>query len=139
MAQWQPYVFSGGVLMLTLAMLLAGRLGVPRRVADLELRRRAGRRRPVRHRSLPGDDGLLVSVGAVLAVIGGIMFVWVMVMTLLRGEKTERPDEGLLYAFGTPERERVAAPRSLAVRPSGCRLPRRPRSHSSRRGAGSSA
>jgi heme/copper-type cytochrome/quinol oxidase subunit 1 len=45
---------------------------------------------------------LLVSIGAIFAVTGGIMFVWVMVMTLLRGEKTERPDEGLLYAFGTP-------------------------------------
>lgn len=108
MARLQPYVFSGGVLLLTLAMMLAGRLGVPRRVADLG------------YEAAPiGVDQFstgafptmmaLVSLGAVLAVIGGIMFVWIMVATLLRGERTDRPDEGLLYAFGTRERERVAA------------------------------
>ncbi len=107
MARWQPWVFSGGVLVLTLGMLLAGRLGVPRRVADLSY-----------EGALVGVDQFasapfplimgLVSVGAVFAVIGGIMFVWIMVATLL-GEKTERPDRGLVYAFGTPERERRAA------------------------------
>jgi cytochrome c oxidase subunit I len=108
MARWQPWVFSTGVLLLTLAMLLAGRLGVPRRVADLEY-----------SQAQVGVDlfaagpyptiMLLVSVGAVFAVIGGIMFVWVMVMTLLRGERTERPDQGLMFAFGAPERDRRAA------------------------------
>jgi hypothetical protein len=27
----------------------------------------------------------------------------------LRGERTDRPDQGILYRFGVPERERVAA------------------------------
>ena len=108
MAKWQPWVFSSGVLLLTLAMLLAGRLGVPRRVADLSYADAPIGVDIYGAAPYPGIM-LLVSVGATFAVIGGIMFVWVMVMTLLRGEKTERPDEGLLYAFGTPERERVAA------------------------------
>lgn len=107
-ARWQPWVFANGVLVLTLAMLLAGRLGFPRRVADQSY---SGAQIGVdlfANAPYPAIM-LLVSIGAILAVIGGVMFVWVMVMTLLRGERTQRPDEGLLYAFGTPERERRAA------------------------------
>jgi cytochrome c oxidase subunit I len=108
MARWQPWVFSSGVLLLTLAMLLAGRLGVPRRVADLEY---ADAQVGVDLFSAAPYPGimLLVSIGAVFAVTGGIMFVWVMVMTLLKGERSERPDEGLMFAFGAPERARRAA------------------------------
>lgn len=108
MAQWQPYVFSGGVLLLTLSMMLAGRLGVPRRVADLSYDAAPIGVEQFSNAPFPAIMGL-VSIGAILAVTGGIMFVWIMVATLLRGERTERPDEGLLYAFGTQERERVAA------------------------------
>jgi cytochrome c oxidase subunit I len=108
MAQWQPWVFSSGVLLLTLAMLLAGRLGVPRRVADLDYSQAPVGVDLFSAAPYPGIM-LVVSVGAVFAVIGGIMFVWIMVMTLLRGERTDRPDQGILYRFGVPERERVAA------------------------------
>lgn len=108
MAQWQPWVFSSGVLLLTLSMLLAGRLGVPRRVADLEYTGAPVGVDLFGAAPYPGIM-LLVSIGAIFAVIGGIMFVWVMVMTLLKGERTDRPDTGLLFQFGTPERERVAA------------------------------
>jgi cytochrome c oxidase subunit I len=108
MAKWQPYVFSGGVLLLTLAMMVAGRLGVPRRVADLSYADAQVGVDQFTTGPFPIMMGL-VSVGAVLAVIGGVMFVWVMVATLLRGERTDRPDAGLVYAFGAPERERVAA------------------------------
>jgi cytochrome c oxidase subunit I len=107
-AQWQPWVFSSGVLLLTLSMLLAGRLGVPRRVADLEYTDAQVGVDLFAAAPFPGIM-LVVSIGAIFAVIGGIMFVWVMVMTLLTGEKTDRPDQGLLYQFGVPERERVAA------------------------------
>ena len=108
MAQWQPYVFASGVAVLTLAMLWAGRLGVPRRVADLEY---ADAQLDVTLFETGATPAImaLVSFGALLAVIGGVMFVWVMVATLLKGEHTERPDEGLYYAFGTQERERREA------------------------------
>lgn len=108
MAKWQPYVFSGGVLVLTLAMMLAGRLGVPRRVADLGYENAQVGVDQFSSGAFPAMMGL-VSIGAVLAVTGGIMFVWIMVATLLRGEKTDRPDQGLVYAFGTPGREQMAA------------------------------
>ncbi len=106
-ARWQPYVFGGGVAVLTLGMLLAGQLGVPRRVADLE------------YAAAPiGVDlwaagpaplvMLAVSIGAVIAVTGGIMFLYVIGMTLLKGERSETPDEGLRIAFGP--RARLRAP-----------------------------
>jgi cytochrome c oxidase subunit I len=108
LAQWQPWVFSTGVLLLSLAMLLAGRLGVPRRVADLDYQDAQVGVDLFGAAPYPSVM-LLVSIGAVFAVIGGIMFVWIMVMTLLKGERTDRPDQGVLYQFGTPERERIAA------------------------------
>jgi cytochrome c oxidase subunit I len=114
LARWQPYVFASGVAILTLAMLLAGRMGVPRRVADLSY----------------GDAQLgitlfeagatpavmaLVSLGAVIAVTGGVMFVGVMVATLFFGERTERPDAGLSFAFGPTAPVGAQAPGATAV------------------------
>lgn len=108
MAKWQPWVFANGVLLLTLAMMLAGRLGVPRRVADLDYEAAQVGVDLFASGPYPGIM-VLVSIGAVFAVTGGIMFVWVMASTLLRGERTERPDGGLVYAIGVPEQERLAA------------------------------
>ncbi|MEX2486345.1 MAG: cbb3-type cytochrome c oxidase subunit I [Nitriliruptoraceae bacterium] len=99
MARWQPYVFGGGLAILTLGMLFAGQRGVPRRVADLEYSAA-----PIGV-DLFGAEGMipsvmaLVSVGAVIAVTGGIMYVWNMVATLLWGERTARGDEGLDIVF----------------------------------------
>jgi cytochrome c oxidase subunit I len=113
MAKWQPYVFGGGVAILTLAMLLAGQMGVPRRVADLE------------YSGSPLNVDLwasgptpmvmmLVSLGAVLAVIGGIMFVYIIAMTMIKGERSDTPDEGLRIAFGPRARMRAAAGEGVA-------------------------
>jgi cytochrome c oxidase subunit I len=114
MAQWQPYVFGGGVAILTLAMLQAGRLGVPRRVADLDY---SGAQLGVTLFQTGPTPAvmLLVSLGAVIAVTGGIMFVWVMVATLLKGERTDRPDQGLGFAIGAPARERHEELRRMAT------------------------
>jgi cytochrome c oxidase subunit I len=108
MAKAQPYVFSGGVALLTVAMMAAGRLGVPRRVSDLDYRDAEIAVDQFATGPYPAMMGL-VSIGAVIAVVGGIMFVWVMVATLLRGERSDRPDQGLVYAFGTAENQRRAA------------------------------
>ena len=105
MAQWQPYVFAAGVMVLSLAMLLAGQMGVPRRVADLSYGEAPLGITMFDTGATPLVMGL-VSVGALLAVIGGVMFVWVMVATLLTGERAERPDAGLAFAFGPAGRER---------------------------------
>ncbi len=106
-ARLQPYVFAGGVAILTLAMLLAGQLGVPRRVADLGYE---GAQLPTDLFSTGPVPVVmfLVSLGAIAAIVGGVMFIWVMVMTLLKGEKTDAPDEGLRFAFGPKARQRDA-------------------------------
>jgi cytochrome c oxidase subunit I len=113
-ARLQPYVFGGGVAVLTLSMLLAGQLGVPRRVADLN------------YEAAPlGVDlwstgptplvMVMISVGAVIAVTGGVMFVYVIAMTMLKGTRSETPDEGLRIAFGPRARMRAAAGEGVAA------------------------
>jgi cytochrome c oxidase subunit I len=98
-ARLQPYVFSAGVLIFSVAMIRAGQLGVPRRVADLGYE---GTTLPVDTFVQPQAElsMLLVSIGAVLAVIGGAMFIYVMVATLLVGKESDRPLGDLVVAFG---------------------------------------
>jgi cytochrome c oxidase subunit I len=98
-ARIQPYVFGAGVGLFSLAMLRAGQLGVPRRVADLGyegtvLEVSSFRETPVEL------SMTLVSIGAVLAAIGGAMFIYVMVATLLFGKRSDRPLGSLALAFG---------------------------------------
>jgi cytochrome c oxidase subunit I len=98
-ARLQPYVFSAGVLIFSLAMLRAGQLGVPRRVADLGYE---GTVLPVDtfQQTQAEVSMLLVTIGALLAVTGGIMFIYVMVATLLVGKDSDRPLGALAMAFG---------------------------------------
>src|SRR5690606_25729977 len=90
MARWQPYVFSLGLLMMAGGMLVGGQIGVPRRVWD------------VTYDLAPLATGVfqtpqvqlslaLLGVGALVAVVGGAMFVAVMVGTLWLGRATDRP------------------------------------------------
>ncbi len=131
MARWQPYVFAGGLAILTLGMLLAGQRGVPRRVADLDY---AGSPITV---DLFGTGGMIpsvmaiVSVGAVLAVIGGAMYVWNMVATLFWGERTERGDEGLSIVFAA--QMAAARPGAPAEATEGLRVPDPTMDHSLQR------
>ncbi len=108
MARWQPYVFAAGVFTFTVAMMFAGQLGVPRRVPELG------------YEAAPlGLDQfvtgpvplimLVVTLGGLVAIVGGIMYVYIMVMTLLKGERTETPDDGLRIAFGPAARMRAPA------------------------------
>ncbi len=98
MARQQPYVFGVGVAVLTLGMLLAGQLGVPRRVADLDYEGAQVGVEMYSAAPIPLVMGL-VSVGAVLAVIGGVQFIWVMAKTLISGQRSDQPDAGLTFAF----------------------------------------
>ena len=108
-ARWQPYVFFVGIALLSFGMMRAGMLGAPRRSADLTYQAT----------TFPIDtfsEGhvsiamLIVLAGALLAVTGGIMFIYVMVSTLLWGEVTDRPDTELVMAFGAQAKERNNAP-----------------------------
>jgi hypothetical protein len=63
---------------------------------------------------------LLVTIGAVLAVIGGIMFIYVMVATLLVGKDSDRPS-ALVLAFG-PQAVGPRVARRRPWRPTGTRV-----------------
>jgi cytochrome c oxidase subunit 1 len=102
MAQWQPYVFGAGMYVLALALMGAGTLGVPRRHWDIGF---AGTAMPYEY---PGAAYLmltLMGISAVLAVVGGGMYIFVTVWSILFGK---RLDQGKRQARPTPLRLPVA-------------------------------
>jgi hypothetical protein len=68
MARWQPWVYGGGQLMHILGLAWSGGYGVQRKVAGAEQVLV----------SLPQKIGMgMMGLGGLIAVIGGVMFVWV--------------------------------------------------------------
>lgn len=86
LARIQPWLFGGGILMVSLGMSFAGSLGVARRVHDIE---NAGIYGPAAHLFLA-----IMGVGAIIAVIGLLIFCLLCVGTLLVGKRNDgRPME----------------------------------------------
>jgi len=86
LAKWQPYLFGLGMYVFALTMMGAGTLGVPRRHWDIGF---AGTALPY---EFPGAAYLmmgLVGISAVLAVLGGGIYILVTVGSLLFGRRTE--------------------------------------------------
>ncbi len=84
LATVQAYLYGFGLLWMILAMSWAGVLGVPRRTAEISYGGDA-----------PGGWNLpmnLVGVGASLAGIAGFLFVLNIVLTLVRGRRTDDPE-----------------------------------------------
>lgn len=94
-ARWQPYVYGGGLLTLIGGLMLSGKLGVARRVWDTSYAAS-----PIAVESYGGLAHLfantVLGLGAIFAVIGGAMFVLVMVATVFFGRRSEKPDVGHL-------------------------------------------
>jgi len=82
LARLQPWLFGGGILLVSFGMSFAGSLGVARRVNDIES---AGIYGPAAHLFLG-----VMGVGAIIAVIGLLLFVALCVGTILFG----RPNVG---------------------------------------------
>lgn len=80
-ARLQPWLFGGGILMVSLGMSFAGSLGVPRRDYDIES---AGVFGPASHLFLG-----IMGVGAVVAVSALLLFCVLCVGTLLFGARNE--------------------------------------------------
>ena len=81
-AQWQPYLFGLGVVGLSLFQMGAGTLGVPRRHWDMTLADAA-----LKH-EFPGAAYMMMGlngISAIIATIGGIMFIVVVVGSILKG------------------------------------------------------
>lgn len=80
-AVWQPYVFGGGMLLVSLGMIVSGLQGVSRRNWDITF---SG--------VVPGTIELslaIFGIGAIIAVIGGIMYVTVVLTSILTGPRLE--------------------------------------------------
>jgi cytochrome c oxidase subunit 1 len=90
-AKWQPYVFGVGMLLTSLGMIASGLQGVARRNWDITF---AG--------VVPGTVEITLAIfgiGAVLAVIGGIMYVTIVLTSILTGPRLEASN--LLLLTGT--------------------------------------
>ncbi len=115
LAQWQPYIFGGGMVLLVLFMLGAGTLGVSRRHWDM------GFTGALLSFEYPGTAYMMMAVagiGGVLGVIGGASYLVVTVGSLLFGEKLEK-SVGFLESFGikplAAELYTVERPEQLAL------------------------
>jgi len=108
LARWQPYVYGVGMTLWGVGMLLAGRLGLPRRHFDIG------------YGGLPIADGVfqnpmipltlaLVGVGAIVAVVGGAMYVLVAAGTVFLARRSDTPAVGHLDAGA------LAPPAEVAV------------------------
>jgi cytochrome c oxidase subunit 1 len=90
LAQWQPYVFAIGVAGISLFMMGAGTLGVPRRDWDIT------GADAVLQPDYPGAAYLMMGlngVSAVLAALGGLMFILVVVGSILFGKRIAAKSE----------------------------------------------
>src|SRR5688572_6778036 len=79
LARAQPWLFGGGILLVSLGMSFAGSMGVPRRIHDID---HSGAYGPAAHLMLA-----VMGVGAIIAVVGLLLFVVLCVGTILFGEK----------------------------------------------------
>ncbi len=86
LAIWQPYVYGLGMALVAIGMVASGLQGVPRRHWDITFAQ-APFQSPV-----PGTVNLFLAVmgiGALIAIIGGIMFLIVVLGSLLLGKPCE--------------------------------------------------
>lgn len=96
LAKWQPYLFGFGMAVLSLVMMGAGTLGVPRRHWDMSF---LGTAMPY---EFPGSAYVLMSlvgISAVVAVIGGGAYILITVSSILFGKKL---DAGAVSSKPTP-------------------------------------
>ncbi len=101
LAKWQPYLFSGGMVVFTLVMMGAGTLGVPRRHWDVGFAQAAEMGLKF---EFPGSATMmlgLVGISAVVAVLGGVIFILITVGSIVWGKKLEE-SAGLMQSFGFP-------------------------------------
>jgi len=90
-ATWQPYVFGAGMFLVSMGMITSGLQGVSRRNWDITF---SG--------AIPGTVNLTLAIfgiGAILGVIGGIMYVVVVLASILTGPRLEASN--LLLVAGT--------------------------------------
>jgi len=85
-ASWQPYFFGGGMTLVSVGMIAAGLQGVSRRHWDVTFSQSAFTA------DVPGTAQLMLGVmgiGALIAIVGGIMFLTVVLGSIFLGKSQE--------------------------------------------------
>jgi cytochrome c oxidase subunit 1 len=99
LAKWQPYVFGLGVMGISVFMMGAGTLGVPRRVWDI-----TGADALIKY-DYSGAAYLMMGLNglsAIMAALGGLLFVIIIVGSVLFGKRTgDNPLEGMTMTTAT--------------------------------------
>lgn len=100
--QWaslQPYVFGFGMLLVSVGMIASGLQGAPRRHWDITFTNS-----PLAA-SLPGATQItlaIMGIGALIAIVGGIMYCSVVLLSVLTGKRVEPNRLTLLMAQANP-------------------------------------
>jgi len=107
LASWQPYVFGLGMVGVSLFLMGAGTLGVPRRHFDISFSATGGivHEFPSAANTLMALNGLSV----VLAVVGGAAFCIIVVGSLLFGKKLAEDEKVSVPMIATPPAEEAYA------------------------------
>ncbi len=119
-AIWQPYVYGVGMALVAVGMIAAGLQGVPRRHWDITFTQ-APFQSPV-----PGTVNLALAVmgiGALIAIVGGIMFLVVVLVSVFTGKQCEAtsvtlvvdPPPALGYISEEEEKDPQLQPRGSFV------------------------
>ncbi|MFP5354082.1 MAG: cbb3-type cytochrome c oxidase subunit I [Gemmatimonadota bacterium] len=95
LAKAQPYLFSGGMLLLSMGMTFAGSFGVPRRHWDISFSQAA-----FDVQFNPAVDLVLavMGIGGILAVTGAFAFIGIAVQSVFFGERIEAIAPGVAVA-----------------------------------------
>lgn len=97
-ARWQPYLFSLGMLLLSMGMTFAGSFGVPRRHWDISFSQA-----PFDVQFNPAVDLVLavMGIGGIMAVTGALLFIAIAVKSVFFGEPVGEWKTGT-YVPGIP-------------------------------------
>ena len=85
-ASWQPYVFGFGMLFVSIGMIASGLQGVPRRHWDITFASASFKA------FIPSTAEFMLGImgiGAVIAIVGGIMYLTVVLTSVLTGKRQE--------------------------------------------------
>jgi cytochrome c oxidase subunit 1 len=105
LAKWQPFVFGIGAGGISLFMMGAGTLGVARRHWDMSLTDAAHAYEfPAAAYLMMGLNG----ISAIMAAVGGVMFIVIVVGSILAGPRLDRPGAKLTFPLHDKSREAVS-------------------------------
>lgn len=95
LAQWQPYIFSFGVLTLAMGMMMSGTFGVPRRHWDISF---SGAAFDVQFSPAVDITLAVLGIGGIIAVVGALSFILIAVTSVFFGEKLTTWETGKAIA-----------------------------------------